>query len=74
MGTIVQNWARRRNFLKMRLMGARAALCFNEVLTRGEAYLLERADDLLREVLENWQERNEISKKTFYRKNGGKIK
>jgi len=64
--TDAQKWALRRNFLKMRMMGARAALSQrNPLLTKEEKYKIAFADKYLRELLESWDDNNAESKRIY---------
>ena len=62
-------WAQRRNFSKYKLLGLHSMLknmCSDIVIVRGrERDYLDDACQIVRSLLEDWEERNEASKKQF---------
>jgi hypothetical protein len=73
MVTEAQKWARKRNWTKAQLKGIRAQLhgmmvasyYGKSVLTPSERMAAEKADSMLEAALEDWNERNQLSKERY---------
>jgi hypothetical protein len=62
--TDAQHWARKRNWHRLRVMGA-ISLCNNEILTDDERHKLAKVVGILGTVLGNWEMSNRVSKKNY---------
>jgi len=71
--TPAQEWATKRNWLKLRIKSALSISYGNQdVLTDVEEDRLQRAESILRSIIDEWDGKNEISKQRYLRKKGDK--